>query len=85
MSSALGAVATSKISLITTDVKIRKLIGVSKKTLEEALRSINIAANVLAKWNNSMWYILLASEEVGMERPRQEEQKLSILEPAKPR
>lgn len=63
MSSALGAVASRKISLITTDVKTRKLIGVSRKTLEEALRSLNIATNVLAKWNKSMWFILLASEE----------------------
>lgn len=64
VSSAQEAVATKTISLLTTDVKTRKLVGVSRETIEEALTSLNIGASVLTKQSNTMSDILLASEEV---------------------
>lgn len=62
--SALEAVATKNISLLTTDVKTRNLVGVSRETIEDALTSLNIDASVLTKQSNAMLDILLASEEV---------------------
>lgn len=46
--SALEAMATITISLLTTDVKTRKLI-VSKETLEAILKSLNFTTKVSAK------------------------------------
>lgn len=40
---ALDAVSTCTISLLTSDVKTRKLIGVSRETMEEALKALNIS------------------------------------------
>lgn len=54
--------------MLITDGKTCKLIGVSRETIEETLKSFNNAAKVLAKWSNAMWDILLASE-VGRECP----------------
>lgn len=52
------------ISLLTSDVKrSQKLIGVSKETIEENLKSLNIASKVLARMSNAIWDILLATEQ----------------------
>lgn len=58
----LEAVVNSTISLQTTDVKPRKLIGFSKKIMEKAPQSLNPAAKILAKRSNDKWDILLAIE-----------------------
>lgn len=50
------------ISLLTTDVKPRKLIGFTKKIMEEDPQSLNLAANILAKRSNDKCYILLPTE-----------------------
>lgn len=47
--SALEVVATKTIYLLSTDVKTRKLVGVSRETIEEDLTSLNIDASVLTK------------------------------------
>lgn len=45
------------------DVKTRKLIGVNREIVEEAIKSLNIGAKVLARRRRAMWDILLASED----------------------
>lgn len=61
---ALNTVNTRTTSLLTTDVNSWKLIGVSRETMDEALRTVNVAPRVLARRSNAMWGILLlASEE----------------------
>lgn len=55
----LLAVEAVSISLLTTDVKFRKLVGVSREMIEKARKSLNI----LVKRSNIMWYILLSKEE----------------------
>lgn len=52
---ALNAVTTMTISLLTTDVKTCKLVGVSREAIEEAFKS-------LAR-PNVMWDILLATKD----------------------
>lgn len=47
------------ISLLTTYVKFRKLVGVSREMIEKPRKSLNI----LAKRSNTMWDILLSMEE----------------------
>lgn len=59
----LHAVKARIICLLTSDIKSWKLIGVSRETLEEALKSLNIAPKVLARRSNTMWNILLATEQ----------------------
>lgn len=44
---ALDAVSTRTISLLTSDMKTRKLIGVSRESMEEALKALNISLKVL--------------------------------------
>lgn len=61
--SALEAATTRNVSLLATDVKTRKLVGVPSETMEEALRCLNIAAKVLDKGSNSMWNILLGRKK----------------------
>lgn len=45
--------------MLTTDMKTRKLIGVSRHTMEEAQKSLKIGPKMLAKQSNAM----LAIEE----------------------
>lgn len=49
-----------------TDLVTHQLIGVSRDTIEEALKSLQIIPEVLAKSLNAMWDILLG-KEVGRE------------------
>lgn len=60
---ALNAVNIHTISLLTANVKSQKLIGVSRETMEEVLKSFSIAPKVLARRLNAMWDILLASKQ----------------------
>lgn len=63
MSSLLEAVNIKTISLFTMDVKTSKPIGVNRDCMEEALKSLNIEAKVLARRSNAMWDILLATKD----------------------
>lgn len=58
VSSTLEAVASKRVSLLTTDVKTRKLVRVSRETTEKALKSLSIADKVLAKRSNAMCDII---------------------------
>lgn len=60
---AVNAVNSRIISLLTANVKSQKLIGVSRGSMEGALKSINVAPNVLARRSNAMWDILLGTEQ----------------------
>lgn len=60
---AVHAVKTKTIYLLTADVGIRKLIGVSRETMEEALKSLKISPKILTRCTNALWDILLATEE----------------------
>lgn len=46
---ALKAVNAKIISLVTSDVKTRRLIGVSRDTMEETLKSLKITPRILAR------------------------------------
>lgn len=63
---ALEAVNTRIVSLQTNDVKSRELIGVSKETMEEALKTLNISPKVLARRTSAMWNVA-KSERAGRE------------------
>lgn len=60
---ALEAVATLTIYLLTTDLTTRQLIDVSRDTMEEALKGLQIQATVHARHPNAMWDALMASEQ----------------------
>lgn len=60
----MEATDTRTISLLMTDVKSRKFIGVRRKGMEKGLESLNMAVNILARRNNAMWDFLMALEEV---------------------
>lgn len=60
---ALYAINTRTISLLTTDIKSRKLIGVSREAMEEAAKSLRIAPKILARRINALWDLLLATEQ----------------------
>lgn len=60
---ALDAETTRAISLLTLDVKTRKLVSVSREVVEEALKCLKIVLNILAKRSNAMCDIQLTSEE----------------------
>lgn len=60
---ALDSLNARIISLLTSDVKSWKLIGVSRETMEEILKSLNIALKVLARRSSAIWDILLATEQ----------------------
>lgn len=60
---ALNTVTSRTISLLPTDIKTRKLIGVIRVVMEEALKIIKKAPKILAKRSNAMWDVLLATEE----------------------
>lgn len=51
------------LSMLTSDVKTHKLIGVSRECMEEALKVLNIHPKILARRSNALWDLLLASEE----------------------
>lgn len=64
----LKAVNSCIVSMVTTDVKGSKLIGVSRQTKEEALKILNInilniSPKVIARRSDDMWNILLATEQ----------------------
>lgn len=40
--------------LLTRDVKSKMLVGVSKETTKESLKSLNIVARILAKQSNAI-------------------------------
>lgn len=63
MPTVMEAVSTRIIPLLTMEVKNRKFIAISRETMEEALKALNIAAKVLARRPNALWDILLATEE----------------------
>lgn len=50
------------ISLLTTHIKTHKFIGINRKILEEALKSLKIGSKILARRSNATWDILLATE-----------------------
>lgn len=58
---ALGAVTTGIISLLTPDVKTRKLIDINRDVMEEPMKSLEVRTKFLAKLLNAMWNILLAA------------------------
>lgn len=60
---AIDAVKTITISLGTTDVGTQKLIGVSRETMQESLKSLQIGPKILARRFNALWVILQATEE----------------------
>lgn len=51
------------ISLLTTDVKTRRLLGISRQIMEEALKSLNASPKILVRQSNTMWDILLATSD----------------------
>lgn len=53
-------VDTRSISLLTTNVICRELIGINRTVMEEALKSFSIGGKVLARRLNATWNILLA-------------------------
>lgn len=60
-----GGRVNQNTSLLTTDLVTRRLIGVSRETMAERLKSLQILPKVLARRTNPMWDILLACEEDG--------------------
>lgn len=62
---ALDAVNTRTISLLTTDVKSRKLIWVSRETMDETLKGLKIDPKILDRRSNALLDILLIAD--GME------------------
>lgn len=60
---AFDSVNVRIISLLTADIKSRSLTGVSRETMEEALKSLNITAKILARRTRALWDLLMASEE----------------------
>lgn len=61
---ALEAVNTRTISLLTSDIKTWKLIGISRDAMEDALK---INPKVLARRTNALWDILLQTEQQAKE------------------
>lgn len=59
----MEVVTTKTISLLTLDVKSRKLTGISSDVMEEALKSLNIGSKILACQTNTTWDNLLVTEE----------------------
>lgn len=52
--------------MLTMDFKTHKLIGVNREIMEEALKSLNIGAKVLAQHSNAMWDVLLQTEDAAI-------------------
>lgn len=59
----LSTVNTRTISLLTTNVKSRKLSGISRKTTKEDLKSLKIIPKVWARRSNAQWDILLVTKQ----------------------
>lgn len=55
--------AFDTINIKTADIKSRNLIGVSRETMEEALKSLNITPKILARRTRALWDLLIATEE----------------------
>lgn len=60
---ALESVTTRNISLLTTNVSTWQLVGISRDTMKEVLKSLQIQPKVLTRKSNAMWKILLANKE----------------------
>lgn len=60
---ALGAVNKKTISLLTTYVKSRKLIGVSRETIRKVIKNWKIRPKVLVRKSNALCDILLTTEQ----------------------
>lgn len=58
----LSTVNTRTISLLT-NVKSRKLSGISRKTTKEDLKSLKIVPKVWARRSNALWDILLVTKQ----------------------
>lgn len=43
-------------------VKLRKIMVVSRKPMEEALKSLNVGAKVFSRRSNAMWDVLMATK-----------------------
>lgn len=56
-------VSHSSISLLTSDVKTRRLIGVGREIMGEGLKSISINPKILTRMFNATWDILLATAD----------------------
>lgn len=52
--SVFDAVSHRMISLLTLDVKTRRLIGVSREIIEEVLKSLSISPKIWARNSNAM-------------------------------
>lgn len=63
IASVLERVATRTVSLLTADVKTRKLVGVSREIMWSSWKSFDIPARVLCKRIDAMWDILLKKKE----------------------
>lgn len=59
----MEAVNTRTISLLTMDIKSRRFMNINRKGMEEALKSLNIGAEVLDRKSNTRWDILPATED----------------------
>lgn len=45
------------------DVKTCKLVAINREAIEEAVKRLRINSKILAKHSNTMWDILLATED----------------------
>lgn len=59
----LDAVYTKTISQLPTNANTRKLMGVSRETMEEALKSLKVGPKILARRSKTMCDILLITEQ----------------------
>lgn len=61
----METINSQTISLLITEVETWRLMGISKYTLEEAVKSLQITPKVVAKSSHAMWQIVLSlGEEV---------------------
>lgn len=62
----LDSLNTKSITLLTTDVKTRKLIGVNMEIIEKAIKNLNIRAISLARRIRAISVILLTSQNAAI-------------------
>lgn len=62
----LDSLNTKYITLLTTDVKTRKLIGVNMEIIEKAIKNLNIRAISLARRIRAISVILLTSQNAAI-------------------
>lgn len=67
LTQSLEDINTRIVSLLTSYVKTRKLIGVRNENMEETLKTLRISPKVLARRTNALWNILLPTEQQGKE------------------